>query len=62
MKDGIPHSELCCFYLGILTSLAMACNGIVLMDSSDNVTPFWLLGLEIMWNKSWLLKSHMAHA
>jgi len=31
------------------------------MDSCNNVTRCWLPGSEIIPNKSWLLKSHMAH-
>jgi len=61
-KHGIMQLELCCLNLGILTSLAMAWNGIVEMDSSDNVTLCRLPGSGIILNKSWLLKSHMAHA
>jgi len=60
-KHGIQRLELCCLNLGILTSLSLAWNGIVLMDSSDNVTLCWLPGSGIIRNKSWLLKSHMAH-
>jgi len=61
-KHGIPRLELCCPNLGILTSLALAWNGIVLMDSSGNVNLCWLPRSGIIWNKSWLLKSHMTHA
>ena len=32
------------------------------MDSRDNVTLGWLPGSGIVLNKSWLHKSHMAHA
>jgi len=61
-RHGIPQLELCCLNWGILTSLALAWNGIVQMDSSENVTLFWLPGSRIIRNKWWLLKSHMAHA
>jgi hypothetical protein len=61
-NHGIPKLERCCFDLGIFNSLALAWNGIVQMDSSDNVTLCWLPGLGIILNMSWLLKSHMAHA
>jgi len=61
-RHGIPQLAQCCPHSGILTSLALACNGIVLMDSRDNVILCWLPGLGIIRNKSWLLKSHMAHA
>jgi len=61
-KHGIPPLELRCLNLGMLISLALAWNGIVQMHSSNNVTLFWLPGSGIIWNKSWLLKSHMAHA
>jgi hypothetical protein len=54
--------ELCCLNLGILTLLATAWNGIVQMDSNDNVTLYWLPGSGIIQNNSWLLKSHMAYA
>jgi len=60
-RQVIPQLELCCLNLGILTSLALAWNGIVQMDYSDNVTIFWLPGSGIIRNKSWLLNSHMAH-
>jgi len=62
MKPGIPRLEQCCPHFGILTSVALAWIGIVLMDSRDNVILFWLPGSEIIRNKSWLLTSHMAHA
>jgi len=60
-EHDIPRLELCCLNLGILTTLALAWNGILQMYSNDNVTQFWLPGLEIVWSKSWLLRSHMAH-
>jgi len=59
---AILRLELCCLNWGILTSLALAWNGIVQMDSSDNVTLFWMPGSGIIWSKSWLLKSDIAHA
>jgi len=62
MKHGIPRLQLYCLNFGILSSLALASNGIVLMNSMDNVTLWWLPGLGIIRNKSWLLKSHMADA
>jgi hypothetical protein len=46
----------------ILTSLALDCTGIVLRNSRNNVNLFWMRGSAIIQNKSWLLKSHMAHA
>jgi len=61
-KHCITWLELCGLNFGILTSPALAWNGIVQMESSDNVTLCWLPGSGIIWNKSWLLKSHMAHA
>jgi len=61
-RHGIPRLEQCCPHSGILTSLALASNGTVLMDSRDNVILFWLPGSGIIRNKSWLLKFHMAHA
>jgi len=60
-KSGKTQLELCCLNLGILTSLALSWNGIVQMESSDNIIPCLLPGLGIIQNKSWLLKSHMAH-
>jgi len=61
-KHGIQQLELCCLNLRILTSLALAWNGIVQMDSSDNVTLCWLPGSVIVRNTWWLLMSHLAHA
>jgi len=61
-RHGIPRLEQCCPHSGILTSLALDWNGTVLMDSRDNVILFWLPGSGIIWNKSWLLKSHTADA
>jgi len=61
-QHGITRLELRCLNLGILTSLALAWNGIVQLDSSNNVTLCWLPGSGIILNKSRLLKSHMAHA
>ena len=61
-RDGIPRLEQCCPHSGILTSLVLAWNGSVMMDSRDNVILFWLPGLGIIQNKSWFLKSHMAYA
>ena len=61
-RYGIPRLEQCSPHSAILTSLALAWNGIVLMDSRDNVILFWLPGSGIIWDKSWLLNSHMAHA
>jgi hypothetical protein len=58
----ITWFELLCLNLGILTSLALALNGIVQMDSSNNVTLCWLPGSGIIWNKSWLLPSQVADA
>jgi len=60
MKHGIPQLKQCRLNLGIMTSLALAWNGIVQMDSSDNVTLIRLPGSGIIWNKAWLPKSHMA--
>jgi len=60
-KHGIPRLELCFLNFSILISLAPAWNGIVQMNSSENVTLCWLPGSGIIRNKSWLLKSHMAH-
>jgi len=60
-KPGIPRLELCCLNLGILTSLALASNGIVQMNSSNNVTLCWLPGSGIILNRSWLLKCQMAY-
>jgi hypothetical protein len=60
-KHGIPLLELCCPYSALLASLALARNGTLLMDPRGNVIHFWLPGLGIFWNKSWLPKSHMAH-
>jgi len=62
MKLCIPRLELCCLNSGILTSLALAWNGIVQIDSSDNVTLFSLPGSGNIRNMSWLLKFHIAHA
>jgi len=59
-RHGISWFEQCCPHSGILTSLALAWNGIVLIDSRDNVICFWLAVLGIIQNKSWLLKSPMA--
>jgi len=59
-KHGIPPLELCCLNLGILTSLALAWNGLVQMNSSNNVTLLWLPGLGIIWSKLCLLQSHFA--
>jgi len=62
VKHGIMWLELCCLNLGIWTSLALAWNGFLQMDSNNNVTLCWLPGSGIILNKSGLLKSHMAHA
>jgi hypothetical protein len=60
-RHGIPQLELWCLNLGILTTLALPWNGIMLMDSSYNVTRCWLPGSDIIGNKSWLVKCQMAH-
>jgi len=60
-KHGIMWLELCCFTMGTLTFLSLAWNGILQMHSSDNVTLCRLPVSGIIQNKSWLLKSHMAH-
>ena len=61
-RHGILWLEQCCLHFGILTSLALAWNGILLMDSRVNVILSWLHGSGIIQNKSWLLRFHMAHA
>jgi hypothetical protein len=61
-KHGIPRLDQCCPHCRILISLVPAWNGIVLMDSRDNVILFSLPWLGIIHNKSWLLKSHVAQA
>jgi len=61
-SHGQWRLDPCCLNLDSMTSLALAWNGMVQMDSSDNVRLCWLPGLPIIWNKSWLLKGHMAHA
>jgi len=61
-RHDITRLELCCLNFGILTSLALAWNGIVQMDSSDNDTLGWLPASGIILHKAWLPKSHMAHA
>jgi len=61
-RHGIRQLDQCCPHSGILTSLALAWNGIVLLDSRDNGIFFWLPGSGIIQYKSWLGKSHMAHA
>jgi len=62
MKHGITRLQHCCLNLVILTSLALAWNRNEQMNSSDNVTLCWLPASGIIWNMSWLLKSHMANA
>jgi len=62
LRYAIRRLEQCCPHSGILTSLALAWNGIVVMDSGDIIILFWLPGSDIIRNMSWLLKSHMAHA
>ena len=47
-KYGITRWDLSCLISGILTPLAMAWNGIVQMDSGDNVSLCWLPGSESM--------------
>jgi len=61
-KYGIQWLKLCCLHLGTLTSLALAWNGIVQMDSSDIDTLCWLPGSEIIWTKSWWHLSYMPHS
>jgi hypothetical protein len=61
MRHAIPRLEQCYPYSGLLTSLVLAWNGIVQMDSRDNVILYWRPGSGIIRNKSWLLKSHMGH-
>jgi len=59
---GIPPLELCYPHLHILTLLVPSWNGILLMDSRDNVILFWLPGSGIVQNKLCLLKSDIARA
>jgi len=59
---GIPQLELYYPHSRLLTELVPAWNGTVLMDCSDNVILMLVPGSEIIQNKSWLLKCHMAHA
>jgi len=59
---GILRLEQCSPHSGILASLALDRNGIVLRDPRDNVILFWLPGSGIIQNKSLLLKSYIAHA
>ena len=46
---------------GILTLLPESCNGIVIMNSRDNVTLYWLPELGIILKKWCFLRSCMAH-
>jgi len=62
MRHGILQLELYYPHSGISTSLLLAWIGLELLDSRDNVIFFGLSGLGIIQNKSWLLKSHVAHA
>jgi len=62
MMHGFLRMELCRLHSGNLTQLAPAPNRIVPMYSADYVMLFWQPGLGIIQNKSWLLRSHMAHA
>jgi len=59
---GFPRLEQCCPNSGILTSPALAWNGILPMYSRDDVILVWRPPSGIIQNKSRLLKSHMAHA
>ena len=61
-SHGIPQLELGCPHSGILTLLVTASNGILMMDSRDNVILLWQPGSGIIQKKQLLLKSHMAHA
>jgi hypothetical protein len=62
MKHQMTQLGLCCLSIVILRLLALAWNGIVQIDYSDNVNLCWLPGLGVIQTKSWLLKSHLAHA
>jgi len=59
---GISRLELCCLNLDILTSLTLDLDGIVQMNSGNNVTLYWLPGSGIIRKKSCLLKYHLAHS
>jgi len=61
MRHGILWLQLRCPHSRTLIQLVLAWNGIVLMDSRDNVTLFWLPGSVIIQNTSCLLKSHIVH-
>ena len=61
-RHGIQQLEQCYHHSRILTLLVLAWNGIVQMDSRDNVILIWWPGSGITQNMSWLLWSHMAHA
>ena len=61
-RSGIPWLALSCSHSGILTYLAPAWNGILLMDFSGNVILLLLPVLGTIQNMSWLIKSHLAHA
>jgi len=61
-RQCILQFEQCCSHSVILTSLALACTGIVMRDSRNNVNLFWQPGSGIIQKKSCLLQSHMAHA
>jgi len=61
-RHGFLWLELCCPDWGILTYLVLTWQGILLIDSRDNVILFWQPGLGIIQNISWALKYQMAHA
>jgi len=50
--QAIPESELRCPLSGILTYPLLARNGIVLIDSRDNLIHLWLPGSGNIWTKS----------
>jgi len=61
-RYSIPWLEKWCPHSRILTSLALAWNWIVMIDSRDNVILLWLPWSGIIPNLLLLLKSHMAYA
>jgi len=62
MRHGYPELELCYPHPEMLTEVVVDWDGIVLIDSTPNVILLWLPRSGIIQNKSWLLKSPMAHA
>jgi len=61
-KHGITQLEMCRLKLGIFTSLVLASNEIVMMDSGHIVTLCWVPGLGIIQNRWQLLKSRRAYS